>query len=606
MTRRPAAAALFALIGAAVAAGAAAPQQSIVDQGIRLELALPAPSAWTAGATVPLQLHIRDAHRDAPLSGLRPATWLKRRVPGQPAPDGRQCTARIASALSANWFDRVDVDLAQDYLLVRNDDAGISVLDPRGGFGRTRLLARIALSATASDWQLDADGGRLYIAQSESGEIAVVDTRRWQVRTQRAAGLKPQRLLLAGGQLWIGADSGLYAGTLDGEAALDRVQAGPVRDLALSADGTALLVLTTDALLRLDPFSRRLQRSLALPGRPLAMAWSNAAAAAYVLTADGFVLAVNRNGSGIAARVRLRAGAAQLRFAPNGRFALLPNPQADVVEVLDAASNRIVQRLAVSGGPDRVAFSSQLAYVQRRASESIATVALGLLNADGRPLSVAEIPAGQRAPGALPAARDAMVAAPAATAMWIANPADRAVYYYQEGMAAPAGSFSTYGRLPLALMVVRHGWREVRPGAYLASAHVATAGTYDVLTWIDSPRAAACFTLEVAAASGQAAPTAVRVRAIDPPARLAVGATAHLRFALVDATGRTLPAADDVRALAMAPPGTWQQRRPLKAADGYYELELTPPRPGLYYVWLESAALALPRHNPQVQIYEAF
>jgi hypothetical protein len=75
---------------------------------------------------------------------------------------------------------------------------------------------------------------------------------------------------------------------------------------------------------------------------------------------------------------------------------------------------------------------------------------------------------------------------------------------------------------------------------------------------------------------------------------------------LVDAAGAPLPVSNDVRALAMAPPGTWQQRRPLRAIDGHYELELTPPRPGLYYVWLESAALALPRHNPQVQIYEAF
>lgn len=594
-------------------AWAAAPaSQRVVDQGIALELSIDAPGPVVAGAGVALTLGIRGEDRAAGLSGLRPSSWLKRRAPGQAAPDQRQCLARIASALSANWFDRVDVDLAGEYLLVRNDDAAISVLDPRGGFGRTRLLARIVLSAVASDWQLDEATGTLYVAQPASGELAVVDTQRWQLRTQRKAGLNPRRILLAGGQLWVAADSGLYAGTLAGTAPLRRVQGGPVSDLVLSSDGTQLHVLQDGVLHRFDPYSRTAGAALALPGRPLSLAWSSAADGVYVLdSAGGAVLAIARDGSRVAQRIRIRPGASQLRFAPDGRFALLPNPQRDVLEVLDVAGNRVVQRLKIPGGPDRVAFSGQLAYVQRRGSESVSTIALSLFSAAGTPLSVAEIPAGQRAAGPLPDARsgtDAMVAAPAATAMWIANPADRAVYYYQEGMAAPAGSLSTYGRVPLALKVVRHSWRETRRGEYAASAHLPAAGTYDVLTWLDSPRAAACFTLEVAAAPGTPPQRIVRVRALDPPARLSAGQPARLRFVLLDDADRPLPPTADVRALALAPPGTWQQRRALRAdpQGRWYELELTPPKPGLYYVWLESAALALPRHNPQVQIYEAF
>lgn len=599
------------LPGGGVSALAPASQR-VVDQGIALEFRVDTPGPVVAGTGVALTLGIQGEGRQDGLSGLRPSSWLKRRAPGQAAPDPRQCLARIASALSANWFDRVDVDLAGDYLLVRNDDAGISVLDPRGGFGRTRLLARIALSAVASDWQLNVDSGILYVAQPASGEVALVDTRRWHVLAQRKAGLNPRRVLLAGGQLWVAADSGLYAGTLSGAAPLRRVHSGPVRDLVLSSDATQLHVLQDDGLRRFDPYSRTLGNALALPGRPLSLAWSSAADSVYALdSAGGAVLAITPDGTRVAQRIRVRAGVTQLRFAPDGRFALLPNPQRDTLEVLDAASNRVVQRLKIQGGPDRVAFSTQLAYVQRRASESVATIALSLFSAAGTPLSVAEIPAGQRAAGLLPDAlsgTDAMVAAPAATAMWIANPADRAVYFYQEGMAAPAGSFSTYGRLPLALKVVRHGWRETRRGEYAASAHLAAPGTYDVLTWLDSPRAAACFTLEVAAAPGAAPSRNVRVRPLDPPARLRAGQPARLRFVLLDDANRPLPPSADVRALALAPPGAWQQRRALRAdpQGRWYELELTPPKPGLYYVWLESAALALPRHNPQVQIYEAF
>jgi len=59
-----------------------------------------------------------------------------------------------------------------------------------------------------------------------------------------------------------------------------------------------------------------------------------------------------------------------------------------------------------------------------------------------------------RPPGRAPP--NAVVQAPRArTRVLVANPMDKSVYYYKEGMAAPMGNFSNYGRQPRALLVRR-------------------------------------------------------------------------------------------------------------------------------------------------------
>ena len=46
------------------------------------------------------------------------------------------------------------------------------------------------------------------------------------------------------------------------------------------------------------------------------------------------------------------------------------------------------------------------------------------------------------------------------------------VYYYKEGMAAPMGSFSNYGRRPRAVRVVDRSLREQSPGIYRTEARL--------------------------------------------------------------------------------------------------------------------------------------
>jgi hypothetical protein len=81
---------------------------------------------------------------------------------------------------------------------------------------------------------------------------------------------------------------------------------------------------------------------------------------------------------------------------------------------------------------------------------------------------------------------------------------------------------------------------------------------------------------------------------IDGPASLAAGVPARLRFRLDDrATGTPRGGLADVRVLAFSPAG-WQ-RRYTAVPDGpeAYAVELTPPRPGAYYFFVEAPSAGL-------------
>jgi len=157
-------------------------------------------------------------------------------------------------------------------------------------------------------------------------------------------------------------------------------------------------------------------------------------------------------------------------------------------------------------------------------------------------------------------------------------------------------------------MVVDHGLREVGQGAYATTIPVKQAGLYDVVLFNDSPRVLTCFAATIGDDTGPAdKKRLVKVDAMTQARQLTAGHSARLRFALRDGDGRPLAAASDVRALALVPPGVWQRRLATTTLpDSSYEIEFTPPQAGVYYVWIESESLGLPRNNPQFKMFQVF
>jgi YVTN family beta-propeller protein len=588
--------------------------QTNVDRGIAVALDV-SPRSLHDGDTIHVQFALRDEATKTPLTGAHPAAWL--------APRTRDCAANVARFLGGSITERAPVDFNNYYVLALNDDASISVVDPRFSFGGSQLLAMIPLESRGEDWALD--GNTLYVTQPQAGKVAVIDTTTWKVRATVNAP-HATRVAIHDNLAWITGDE---ITVLNNDRVITRM---PGKALAFDDAHTAF-VLAESGIVSVDtrdpssglrppsprkrgegqrgwwplaPLAGRGWREAPGEGQSLVqMAWSSSAQMLYLADPDtGRIVAIRRGK--VAATINATPGFTQLRFA--GRFGFLPNPKANIVQIIDAASNRIVQTADVPDAPDQVTFTSTLAYIRRRDSDSVMMIPLQNVGASDA-IGVADFTGGQHALGAgkFTSLADSIVEAPDGPAVLVANPADRSIYYYKEGMAAPMGGFNNGSREPRAVLVVDRSLREKSNGVYATSAVVDDAGKYDVVFFLDSPRVVSCFPLDVAERPETTAKRehAVIVESLAPVAAARVGAPAQIRFRITDASTHQTRAAGEVEIVVMEAPGIWQRRTTATPSqDGSYEIEVTPPSAGTYYVWIASAAAGLPINNQQYIRFE--
>jgi hypothetical protein len=228
---------------------------------------------------------------------------------------------------------------------------------------------------------------------------------------------------------------------------------------------------------------------------------------------------------------------------------------------------------------------------------------------------VVDFPGGQNAFGkaSRPSLADSIVPAAEPDAVLVANSLDKAVYYYKEGMAAPMGSFSNYGREARAVMVVDRSLRERSPGVYETPARLPAAGPHRLAFFMNTPRFVHCFDVNVASAPGVSrGPRASRVKIewLMKEGKIKVGERVAVSFKLTDLENKR-PAAglNDVRVLTFLAPGVWHQRFEAaptnESQNGIYKIEFLPPRAGIYYVYVESPSLGLMISNSQYAVLEA-
>jgi YVTN family beta-propeller protein len=606
---------------------ASAEDQKAVQSGIAVEVKVApvdgGPGPVLEGQEARVTLRITDKLSGTPLTGLYPIGWMdragarkgfEREVPAE-------CKKKVEAFLGGALLSRPELDLNNYYVLALNEDATISVVDPLFGYGNSKLLAMVFLKSPGEDWALSADGERLFVSMPDSGAVAVVDTASWKILAEIAAGPHPRRLALQpdGQYLWVATDTGVAA--LDvraGRKAADVATGQGGHDLALSDDSRFVFV-TNEAdgtVSVLDSGRLTKLRDVRVGDRPVSLAWSSQARAVYVATAgDGAVVAVDGQSPRPLARIAIgpdpAPGLGQIRFAPGGRLAFVVHPAKNAVHILDAASNRIVQTADVGKEPDQVAFSDELAYVRHRGSETVLMIPLKTIGEPGRPVSVVDFPGGQHPPGHMPRPTPAagIVRSPEPGAVLVANAEDQAIYYYKEGMAAPMGHFTNYGKQPRAALVVDRSLREVRPGVYETTARMTRAGDYELALFVDSPKLVQCFPVKVAAdpalAAARRAPLGVEpVAGAD---RVAVGVDVPVRFKLTNpADGSPRTGLKDVRILTFLTPGIWQQRQwATEVGQGIYEIHFTPPQEGVYYVFLEVASAGLTYQKSPYRVLSA-
>jgi YVTN family beta-propeller protein len=602
------------------------PGQKAVKEGIAVELSLARadgrPGPVQEGDHARVSLAFTDTASGTPLTGINPGAWMDLLTAGPAGPPAAgDCKKKVESFVGGSLLSRPTLDLNTYYVLALNQDATLSVVDPLFGYGGSKLLAMVFLRSPGEDWALAPDGNRLFVSLPDSDRVAVIESADWKVVLEIDTPARPRRVGLQpdGQYLWVAYDG---SGDSSGVAAIDtrslrqvaRIDTGRgSHDLAFSGDSRFVFVTNeaagTVSVIDVATLSRL--RDVETGGRPVSIAWSSQAQAAYVSSADGTLAAVDGKSPRPLARIQGEPGLGRIRFAPGGRLAFVVNPDRDTVHIVDAASNRIVQTADLEDQPDQVTFSDELAYVRHRGSATVLMIPLKTVGEPGKPVPVVDFPGGQHPPGRLPrpTPADGIVQAPGSSSVLVANPEDEVIYYYKEGMAAPMGHFRNYGKQPRAVLVVDRSLRPVRPGVYETIARMGRSGTYELALLLDAPRLIHCFPVQVADNPELAAQKKKRPLHVDiqvDSREVTVGEEVRVRFRLTDPeSGTPKKGLQDVRALTFLSPGLGQQRQwAAERGEGLYEITFRPEEEGLYYVFLEVASAGLPLQSaPHVTLF---
>lgn len=565
----------------------------------------------TAGTEATVRFKIVDVNSGRALSSLRPTAWIDRRAAGH-ITDARQCREKIQSFLQPGFNRRPELDLNAYFIVTLNREPNISVIDPLSGFGGSKLYTLVPLLESGEDWVMTGDKKRLYVSMPAANKVAAIDTGSWKVVSNIDAGVKPTRTVLQNDNkyLWVsneGADSGVTViDTVSGKvAATIKTGHGPHEITFTNDDSTAFVTNKADGTLSvIDIQKLALMKSIPIGAGPVSLAFSPLSRTVYVANeGDGTIVAVDAQRFEITARMKGEPGLKSIRVEPHQhRFGFAVNSAKNTVYIFDTASNRLMHSVPVGRAPDQITFTSQFAYVRSAGSEYVDMIKLANISKEA---AVTHFPAGEKAPekSAARSPADAIVPAPEDGSVLVANPADQMIYYYTEGMAAPMGSFQNYRRDPKALLVLDNSLVETGQGVYSTVIRLSGSGDYDVAFLLDSPRIVNCFNLKVVDDPNQpkAPQISIKIEPLWKPAPAKVGSSFNLRFkATVLGKGDPNQKLDDVGVLVFLAPGIWQYRDVAKPlGGGVYEIDFTPPQPGVYYVYFQCPSLEI--HYNQIR-----
>lgn len=547
---------------------------------------------------------LTSAETGEPLRRVPPGVWVDLGKIWQAKERGPiGCKDRVSLYLQGLVGIRPMIDLNSYYVLVLNQDATISVIDPVVGItGMTSLYASVQLPRPGADWVKTKQERWLFVSMPRANEIAVVNLDTFKVEATVPAGDAPTRLVLEPGEryLWVANDAASgKAGsvTVIDIASRQTLATIPVgkghHEMLFSGDGRVLFLTNRDSgtISLIDVAERKLLREIPTGPVPIALAISPLSKSIFVADGQTGVVTVHDPVTGARLRsIALKPGLGPLRFSPEGRWGFAVNPVANEVAVIDAATNAVAHRITIEGKPFQIGMSSAFAYIRSLESERVSMINLSTLSGSDKP-AVNVFAAGSTPPSKV---KDLSVAAGIAqaaqeAAMLVVSPGDDTVYYYMEGMNAPMGAFQNYGHRPRAVEIVNRALKETAPGVYTAVIRVPASGTFDVAYLNESPRFLHCFAFTAQPSpliKTETKPLAVTY--LNDPGPVKAGGTMMLRFRLNDpATGGWRAGLSDVRVLFYRAPNFGRRIVPARhMEDGIYEAELPMDLAGAYYVFV--------------------
>lgn len=595
----------------AFAAEPAAPPGIVKDRHVRNGVAIDfslAPAgrfkALTEGEFADVRFRISDEASGQAIRSAAPGAWMDmaQLIQGR-GTEQKSCKDKISLYLKGVVGIRPMVDLNSYYVILLNNDASISVVDPVVSMaGATSTLASLQLNAPGADWIASDRERRLYVTMPRVGQVAVVDTENFKVVDNLAAGKTPVRVALQpdGRYLWIGnngadeASSGVTVIDTESRKTLGFVATGAGHhEIAFSADSRQAFVSSRQAgtVTVIDVASRKVLKTLKTGTQPLALAYSPLSRSVYVADGrDGRITVIDGARLEISTQLSLKPGLGPLRVSPDGRFALALNPQEDLVSVIDLASNELVQETTIAGQPFQVTFSKTFAYVRAMHSERVSMVNLSTLG-KGKQLLVQSFAAGAQAPkgaGGV-AIADSVASAAGEGTVFVVNPADGTTYYYMEGMNATSSNYRVYGSSPRAVTVVDRSLKEVEPGVYAGRVRIPVAGKYDVAFMLQTPQVLHCFSAEAAENPSIAkVKEPLQLEFQTTQRQYKVGETAAIRFRMTDGTtGKPKAGITGANALYFLAPGRRRSEvAVIEIGSGLYEARVALAEAGAWYVYV--------------------
>jgi len=558
------------------------------------------------GRYAEVEFRISDAQTGAPVKGIYPAVWLDIAKPwDQPDHESAvSCKERVQLYMQGVVGIRPLVDLNSYFVLVMNNDATVTVIDPIIGVaGITKLYASINLLAPGAEWAKTRDEKHIFISMPSESKVALVDLLTFEVVTNIDAGDNPLRVALQPDEkyLWVAnihgdADKGgVSVIDVTAQRKIKFIATGAGHhELAFGHEGRFAYVTNRDqgSIVVIDTVSLEPVATVDIGEQVIGIAYSAKSEALYAADGKtGRISVIDGNTHRIKKRIDVKPGVGPVGVTQQGRWMIAANSNEDEVYAVDVATNELVHTIDVGRKPYQIAFSRAFVYVRSMGSERVNMIEINHLNSPEK-VRAFSFAAGPNAPGKT---RDlglasAIFEAPGEAAVLVVSPSDNTVYYYMEGMNAPMGNFRNYGHRPRAVQVADRTLREEKDGVYSAKVRIPAAGTYDVAFLMESPSILHCFDMTAERDPLLHRDAAAGLEFINSPKKVNIDDKVTLKFRLTDPeTGANKIDLKDVRVRYFrAPLFDRREEAAIEVGDGVYQLDTKLPKPGLYYFFVSS------------------
>ncbi|PTV64124.1 cytochrome D1 domain-containing protein [Pseudomonas putida] len=558
------------------------------------------------GGFANIRFKLSDQTSGQPLSGMAPGAWID---PAQSAPAGdreQSCKARVALFLKSSIGARPLLDLNSYFLLMLNNDASLTVIDPTVSVGGvTSTMARIELPGRPMDWAATSDDKQVFVSIPELGKVSVIDTETFTRVADLDAGHQPLRVALQPDQhrLWVGNNSsdpgkgGVTVIDVPGRSAMKHFNTGTGHhEIAFSADSRYAYVSNRDSgtLSVIDIPEMRLAKTIKVGPHPLSVSYSALSQAVYVVDGEeGSVRVFDARSHQLRHTVQAEQGLGPMRFSHDGRYGIVLNTLENQALVIDASTDKLIHRIPVAAEPYQLTFTKGYAYVRGLASPKVSMINLASLG-EGRAPIVQGFEAGPAAPrqaGDLPLAQGLSVSRDD-NSVFVVNPVDNTTYFYAEGMNAPMSGYNNRGHQARAAIVVDRSLREVAPGVYGSTVKLPAAGKFDVAFLLNQPQIIHCFSTEVAAGSDASKRKGARAEFIglDQPLPQHSDFTARVR--IVGDDGQPRLGLNDLSLRYFLAPSSMPRNLQLQeVGEGVYQAALNLPEAGAWYLHVQSPSL---------------